>query len=181
MTTLNRFIFQYLLWLVLTPIAPSSIHSQNCPFEAEIIKGVECNLPKIIATNQLLLPCVDPFELNKLPVGTKLMIDFKPGSCFSICLQGDPVEILCATFNTSVNNFLGDLSVSLYPQPAKDILYFSKKLNGSFVIYNLNGVMVIKIPEGIHEQADISGLTPGFYFLRSETNEGTSVAKFIKL
>ncbi|MDP1621318.1 MAG: T9SS type A sorting domain-containing protein [Bacteroidales bacterium] len=76
--------------------------------------------------------------------------------------------------------------VSLFPNPAHSIVYFSSRpastdLNGSLTIYDLRGQLVLS--KQLHRETtgiDISGLKPGVYFVRYSDNRMTRVLKFVK-
>lgn len=79
-----------------------------------------------------------------------------------------------------------DLSkyISLFPNPAKDILNLQSK-NGievsSMSIYNALGQLILVIPNAKETNSiNISGLTNGTYFLRIASDKGMASAKFIK-
>lgn len=74
---------------------------------------------------------------------------------------------------------------SLYPNPASTLLNidFKKDIEVSSVnIYNALGQLVLVIPNAQQFEAiDISGLTKGNYFMKINTDKGTSTAKFVKI
>ena len=172
---------KYYLLLFFSVLMYNSSYTQTCQSEVIIEKAVECNLPKLIATNQFLLPCNDPFGITNYPVGTKLLIDFQAGSCFSICLQGEPVDILCASFITSIEEKYTDSSKNIFPQPVKDMLTINAINPKSIQIFNLNGSLVYKQEGSKLQHIDVSGLQAGIYFIKILTKENTGLAKFIKM
>ncbi|QTE21451.1 T9SS type A sorting domain-containing protein [Polaribacter cellanae] len=79
----------------------------------------------------------------------------------------------------SVNNFLNDDKISIYPNPVSSIVNI--KINAEVkkaIIYNLQGQKII---ESISDKIDISNFAKGVYMLKviSEKN-GISTKKFIK-
>ncbi|MET0945007.1 MAG: T9SS type A sorting domain-containing protein [Flavobacterium sp.] len=73
---------------------------------------------------------------------------------------------------------------SVYPNPVKDILNITAKETievTSINIYNTLGQLVLVIPNAQNTQTvDISGLTAGNYFIKINSDKGTSNTKFIK-
>lgn len=63
----------------------------------------------------------------------------------------------------------------IYPDPADNILNFSRQVNG-VQVYDLQGSLIIGL-QGIVSSVDISGLKAGLYIVRANNN---TVAKFIK-
>lgn len=73
---------------------------------------------------------------------------------------------------------------SVYPNPVNDILNFGTKNNievKSIVVYDILGQLVIAVPNAqTVSKIDVSKLTTGNYFLKMNTDKGTSSMKFIK-
>lgn len=91
------------------------------------------------------------------------------------------VDSACLLLNEDFNV---DNSFSVSPNPANQVLNLNAKADievKSIHIYNLLGQMVIAI---LNAQSiatlDVSGLKIGTYFIKADTNKGTSNTKFIK-
>ncbi|RTY86333.1 T9SS type A sorting domain-containing protein, partial [Flavobacterium sp. GSN2] len=73
---------------------------------------------------------------------------------------------------------------SVYPNPVKDVLNITAKETievTSFNIYNTLGQLVMVIPNAQNiRTVDVSGLTYGNYFIKINSDKGTSNTKFIK-
>jgi Leucine-rich repeat (LRR) protein len=73
---------------------------------------------------------------------------------------------------------------SLYPNPVKDVLNIAVKETieiTSINIYNTLGQLVLVIPNAQKvSSVDVSGLTAGNYFIKINSDKGTSNTKFIK-
>jgi Leucine-rich repeat (LRR) protein len=73
---------------------------------------------------------------------------------------------------------------NVYPNPAKDILSIGMKNNievKSMSVYDILGQLVIAVPNAkTVSKIDVSKLTTGNYFLKMNTDKGTSSVKFIK-
>ena len=73
---------------------------------------------------------------------------------------------------------------SLYPNPVTDIVNIETKNNieiKSMAVYDVLGQLIIAIPDASTVSTiDVSKLTTGNYFLKMNTNKGTSNGKFIK-
>jgi hypothetical protein len=73
---------------------------------------------------------------------------------------------------------------SLYPNPVSDVLNISTKGNieiSSINIYNTLGQLVLVIPNAKDSKTvDVSSLTSGHYFIKINSDKGTSNTKFVK-
>jgi hypothetical protein len=68
-------------------------------------------------------------------------------------------------------------TISIYPNPAKNVLYFN--IETSFEIVDLQGKTVLKSEKAVNS-VNISDLRSGFYFVKTSTEKGISVQKIIK-
>ncbi|MGH2667253.1 DUF7619 domain-containing protein [Flavobacterium sp.] len=84
----------------------------------------------------------------------------------------------------SVRDFSFGNYFSLYPNPVSDVLNINKKQDveiTSIHIYNTLGQLVIVIPNAKDVAAiDVSNLSSGNYFVKINSDKGTSNTKFIK-
>ncbi len=79
-------------------------------------------------------------------------------------------------------------SLSFYPNPAKDDIYFKtgngKKWNGVIGIYNITGELLLSKEVHLENPASsviaVSELPKGFYLLKAKNNEGEFVQRFVK-
>jgi hypothetical protein len=73
---------------------------------------------------------------------------------------------------------------TLYPNPAKSVLNITSKETievKSISIYNILGQLVVVIPNAEKvSKIDVSGLTTGNYFIKINSDNGTSNTRFIK-
>jgi uncharacterized repeat protein (TIGR01451 family) len=73
---------------------------------------------------------------------------------------------------------------SVYPNPVNDILNIETKNSieiQSMAVYDVLGQIIIAVPDASTvSNIDVSKLTTGNYFLKMNTNKGTSNGKFIK-
>lgn len=74
-----------------------------------------------------------------------------------------------------LNSLEAQLGITIYPNPASDILYLKGEVNGQLqlLIYNLQGQVVFTQFASMHQQyqLDISQLTPGSYILEMTSLE----------
>ncbi|MCF6129014.1 T9SS type A sorting domain-containing protein [Flavobacterium sp. AS60] len=73
--------------------------------------------------------------------------------------------------------------VSLYPNPARDILNIQTKNDiqiSSVNIYNTLGQLVLVLPEVKDAGIDVSDLVTGTYFIKINSDKGSASTKFIK-
>ncbi len=81
-------------------------------------------------------------------------------------------------------DFVFDSYFRIYPNPANDVLKIESKQNievQSISIYNTLGQLVLVVPNAKTTKAvDVSGLQTGNYFIKIDSDKGTSNAKFLK-
>ncbi|MEO8234941.1 MAG: T9SS type A sorting domain-containing protein [Flavobacterium sp.] len=84
----------------------------------------------------------------------------------------------------SVSDFVFSNYFNLYPNPVKEVLNISIKESievTSINIYNTLGQLVLVIPNAQNTKTvDVSSLTSGNYFIKINSDKGTSNTKFIK-
>ena len=73
---------------------------------------------------------------------------------------------------------------AVYPNPVSNLLNIKSKQNiiiSSVSIYNTIGQLLIVIPNGKDISAiDVSALSLGNYFIKIDSDQGSTVAKFLK-
>ncbi len=94
----------------------------------------------------------------------------------------DPAVTTVALLANS--DFVFENYFSIYPNPAKDILNIETKQTiavTSINIYNTSGQVVLVIPNVQQTKSvDVSSLTTGNYFLKMNSDKGSSSVKFVK-
>jgi len=82
----------------------------------------------------------------------------------------------------SINEINPKTNFKVYPNPAKDVLYFenNKQIN-SVKISNIQGKTIKEFKQVNGNKIDIKNLLPGIYFIKTNSNKFTFTAKFIKL
>ena len=92
------------------------------------------------------------------------------------------------TYTTTVESILSNQSFdfstqfTLYPNPAKEVLNIQSKNSleiQSIEIYNLLGQVVLAVPNTTNA-IDVSNLKTGTYFVKVNTEKGSSNTKFVK-
>lgn len=95
--------------------------------------------------------------------------------------KGDEICGIPDVVNT--NNIPLNTELSLYPNPAKDVIHFNidKQVNVTFEIWNMVGgqIQLGKAHQGLNT-VDIKKLLPGVYFLKLSTDKEIKVLKFVK-
>jgi hypothetical protein len=71
----------------------------------------------------------------------------------------------------------------IYPNPVKDKINIKSLKNiEQLQIYNLEGQLLqISKPDKKEESVDVSGLPPGYYFLRATSKLDVFVKRFVKI
>ena len=121
----------------------------------------------------VICPVTDAFVIGQLPVGD-YTFDYTlssgfggPGCSAGIIPDGND------QLQFTVSPTLGIEEVSLdsdfaFPNPVSDVLYFKNGLKEIAVITNIQGLKVLEIDAGT-TQIDLSNLSEGVYFLRTES------------
>ena len=82
-------------------------------------------------------------------------------------------------------NFAFEKYFKIYPNPVKDILNIETKKTiqvTSINIYNTLGQIVLVIPNAQQTKSiDVSGLKTGNYFMKVNSDKGSSSVKFVKM
>ena len=96
-------------------------------------------------------------------------------------MKSEPVEIeVKGSLVTSIDeDTMNNINISLYPNPAKNIINVLGASGMDYRIYNVNGSLIVKGCM-IESSINISNLTEGIYFIEFISESGKSVIKFIK-
>ena len=139
------------------------------------------NLPFNDATN-------DGFVAFKIKTKPTLVLEDTFSNTASIYFDYNfPIVTNTATTTIAVlaiQDFVFSNYFTLYPNPVKDILNITAKETiqvSSINIYNTLGQLVLLIPNAQNTKTvNVSSLTTGNYFIKINSNKGTSNTKFIK-
>ncbi|MFH2144387.1 MAG: two-component regulator propeller domain-containing protein, partial [Bacteroidota bacterium] len=75
---------------------------------------------------------------------------------------------------TSVSNIQKDLSILVFPNPVKDLLYVPDNVTANVKIIDISGnILIDKNMQGCNQQIDISRLSAGVYFINFQRYEKT--------
>jgi hypothetical protein len=168
-----------ILPFVLIFLMPGS--KAQCTIYVEMVHAVECTLPRVVKTQELLLPCSAPAELYALPAGEHAFIDFKDTTCFSFCQQGRPVAITCFTLAVSTDNPVTDDFIQVYPTFVQSIVHVRGKNIQHAALFNTYGILLKQSQAYPVDGFNTSDLEQGIYFIQVFTPSGVAVRKIIKL
>ena len=90
--------------------------------------------------------------------------------CYNSCENCNDLNI---DFGIGIGEYDESFELNLYPNPAMDFVYFNNSVD--YRIFSPSGKLVIK---GTGNHIDITTLTSGIYYLKSDKNQ---ILKFIKL
>ncbi|TLX75792.1 T9SS type A sorting domain-containing protein [Labilibacter sediminis] len=94
-----------------------------------------------------------------------------------IVLNNDPNSRIPLSISID-SNLTSELQV--YPNPAQNRLFVSGDYSSSVQIINVQGNVVLDVPQNNNSGIDISSLLPGIYMMKLEVEGITMVKKFIK-
>ena len=111
---------------------------------------------------------IDTFTGNpESVVGQKLLETHFPGG------QGDPTQIVVAADKIE--------SLTVYPNPSEDTLFFSAEVSGANVsIINSEGGATVSTQKANENSINVSGLKSGIYLILVEKDGIKTVRRFIK-
>ncbi len=67
----------------------------------------------------------------------------------------------------TTNYLIGEIDLTIYPQPATNIVQVNSNLNGTASLFSLNGELMRSFDiSNSHNRLDVSGMSSGMYFLR---------------
>ena len=126
-----------------------------CSTAIEMVQGVECILPKVISTGEILYPCEYTNGATALPneVGYKTNIGYIPyegNQCFSVCLQGTGISIGCVEKKDSCKSYAIQMVQGVECVLPKllgtgEILYPCQFLNGAELPTTVNSLAIVNI------------------------------------
>lgn len=95
--------------------------------------------------------------------------------------SGAFLEAIICNQTSSFQGKMAKPNISVYPNPFKDILYFSAEERvRSVTVTNLMGQVFLEQANPGSNHLDLSHLPGGLYLIRMETEEGTSIIKAVK-
>ena len=150
-----------------------------CDILVQIIQAVECPLPMVVSTGEILMPCTAPDSFFNLPVGSFAKISYMPASCASICQQGTYVAITCLDGVTNSLPGLDNVSpeVRLHPNPASGDVFVENFAPEEILIFDARGAVVKTIFPGAEAHFSVEGLPPGGYVVKMSNRKRVAVKK----
>ena len=125
--------------------------------------------------------------INFSVVPNPVSFDFTPRHGTVIPITAAEKQALIKKWDptSNVNNVSGSKVISIYPNPVRNTLYYSCKSNDQTLklsVLDLNGhEIILRTISNTEGQLDVSGLSPGIYFLQITSTVGVlSYQKFIK-
>jgi len=95
----------------------------------------------------------------------------------SLCTVQDLEDLQC----TLLLNTNSKKDIVIYPNPAKDVIYFKNyEQIGEITIWDLTGKQIKSINKASISEIDISNLAAGIYVLKIKEGENYSIRKIIK-
>ena len=160
-------------------MAGNKIYAQ-CSIYIQMRPHVECVLPVVVNTNEVLTPCSAPSGFYNLESGDYAYIEYQDSSCNTICLAGHEVVITCFSFPVGADNPAIDEPIKVYPTVFQSIVHLDGKniIKAEFV--NDCGVRLKSFttfpPTGIR----LPEYGPGTYYFKIYTPNGVQVSRVIK-
>lgn len=151
----------------------------------EIGNHVECVLPQIVGTTEVLMPCSSPAGFGDLAIGTIALITYSPGSCASFCMEGTDVDISAYTVQSSSagieENKLATF-IKVFPQPTSGIFTVESSQSIEIIeLYSTQGELILTKNGQETNTIDITSFESGIYMLKVKTSKGEKVLKVSKM
>ena len=129
--------------------------------------------------NSMELPQTEKYDFQRRLLGCVYLAAEESPSTLSLSFSFDDANKLNNLASVefdyvspSANGACLTEDVTIYPNPAQNIIQLSHLFEGSFFIYDLKGRVVFS--DKLREGYDISFLQPGMYFVKVQTLEGNS-------
>lgn len=128
--------------------------------------------------------------VNQTGVYTVYFIDFVYPNSPSYTCGSVTVEEESSAISSASGPHSGSISISLFPNPANDVLTISCSLPAgervAIKVFAQNGAEILssdEVPEsGVFTKSiDVSGLSPGLYFVKIQCASATETKKMVKL
>ena len=128
----------------------------------------------------VICPTTDVFQLGQLPAGDytfdfTLTSGFGGAGCSPGIIADDSDQFQFTVSSTVGVDEVEFESNLIYPNPAADMLFFKKSLKEAAIITDVQGNVVMQIPQG-KSSIEIAQLSSGVYFFK----HGTKQLKLIK-
>jgi Secretion system C-terminal sorting domain len=117
-----------------------------------------------------------------LPAGALALVKTTPhAGCATICQQGTPVVIDCYEVNTSgtADGGAWETDISLYPNPANDVVYYDHFEKGTIRIVDMQGKKVHEVVVNGKKGLGIAHLPDGVFAVVFENEKGLLVKKLV--
>jgi hypothetical protein len=75
------------------------------------------------------------------------------------------------------NKIANKASIGVYPNPAKDVVYFNEGVVSNVQVYSITGEIVLR--RSNVSQLNVESLKPGYYIIKSEANRKTYIDKLL--
>lgn len=165
-----------------------AIHADVAPMKLEFCDNNNPTVQDLKATIQaeniyalgnILLP-TDPLE-NGMVYYTTPEVSYE-NSKECVVYYNTPIFVnIQQCLNTP--NFTASEQLAIYPNPVQNTLNIEAK-NGTqlqtVAIYNLQGQLVLDLPNVTQTNFDVSGLAKGMYLVQIQTNKGNTTTKLVK-
>ena len=176
---LKRTLFISFLVFALSCWAGNKIHAQ-CSIYIQMQPHVECVLPVVVNTLEVLNPCSAPPEFYSLESGDYAYVEYRDTSCNSICLAGHGVVITCVQFPVGFDDAKLDEPIKVYPTVFQSVVHIEGKNIIKAELYNDCGVRLKSFtviqPTGIR----LLEFGPGNYYFKIFTPNSVQVSRVIK-
>ena len=152
----------------------------QCSIYIQMQPHVECVLPVVVNTLEVLNPCSAPPEFYSLQSGDYAYIEYRDTSCNSICLAGHSVVITCVQFPVGFDDGKSDEPIKVFPTVFQSVVHLEGKNIIKAELYNNCGVRLKSFT--VFPQTGIRLLEygPGTYYFKIYTPTSVQVSRVIK-
>jgi hypothetical protein len=113
-------------------------------------------------TNQYVAPDAATYSVR---------VEYNGCAATSAPLFFDPLSVKDALAN----------GIKIYPNPVVDKLRIESVDAASVTVLDLSGKTILSLPKERNTDVNVSGLTPGVYYVRMSTAKATTIVKVVKL
>jgi hypothetical protein len=176
--TLMKFLI-FILFIIQFTFSSTSLHAQ-CSVYIQMQPHVECVLPVVVNTNEVLTPCSAPAAFYELKSGDFGYIEYSDTSCNTICMTGHTVAITCFSLPVGTDHPFYEDPIKVYPTVFQSVVHLEGKNIIRSELYNDCGERLKSYSVFPQTGIRLLEIGPGMYYFKIYTRTGVQVSRIIK-
>jgi len=153
----------------------------QCSVYIQMVSAVECLLPMVVSSQQILSPCSAPTGFYQLTAGEYAYIDYTPSSCITTCQQGPNIDITCFSQTVGVEYQEVINEIKIFPTLFQSVINIKGDKINKIEIYDVSGTQFLELKNINSSIIDLSFLNKGVYLIKLITNDQIIIKKIVKV